>query len=178
LTGPAPNREPANAVIFYFREGHHMTTDNLVQFLHLLVSVIWIGGMIYTKFVFVPALAAVEPAYRGQILGVVAKRFTLIAWGSVAILLITGLLKTPGGMLLDTSTEFGRLLLVKHILFALMILIGGIITFGVAPRLRSFAPGAGERPSESFVAAQRRLEFLSGTNMILGIAVLLIISMF
>ncbi len=155
-----------------------MTMDNIIQFFHLLVSVIWIGGMIYTKFVLMPALAAVEPVYRGKILGVVAKRFTIVAWGSVAVLLITGLLKTPDGMLLDTSTEFGRFLLVKHILFGLMILVGGFITFGVAPRLRKLAPTAGERPSEGFVTAQSRLEFLSGTNMILGILVLLIISMF
>ena len=56
-------------------------------------------------------------------------------------------------------------------------IIGGIITFGIAPRLRSLAPKNGETPSGTFLSAQKWLGRLSGTTMVLGILVLFLITL-
>jgi hypothetical protein len=58
-----------------------------------------------------------------------------------------------------------------------MIIVGGVITFGIAPMLRRLAPKEGERPSAGFRGAQKRLGMLSGLNMILGMLVLYVISL-
>ena len=154
-----------------------MSETAIYQFIHLLFTVFWIGGMTFMHFVLNPAMSAISPPEAGKLMGVVAKRFTIIAWASTVLLLITGLLKTPAGLLLDTSTTYGSILLLKHIAFVVMMINGLIITFGVAPKLRSFAPKEGERPAAEFLGARKRLGTLSGLNMILGIVVLLLISL-
>lgn len=154
-----------------------MSDASIFQFLHLLFTVFWIGGMTFMHFVLNPALSAISPQEGGKLMGAIAKRFTIIAWSSTVVLIVTGLLKTPSGLLFDTSSTYGTLLLLKHIAFAVMMVNGLIITFGIAPKLRSFAPKEGERPSVEFAGAQKRLGMLSGLNMLLGVLVLFLISM-
>lgn len=151
--------------------------DTLVNFVHLVFAVIWVGGMIYTHFVFMPSMEAVDPPQRPRLLGGAAKRFTIIAWLSTVVLLITGLVRTPGSMLMDTSTRYGSILTIKLFVFAAMIVIGFIITFRVAPQLRRHAPGPGQPPPAPFLAAQRSIKILSGVNMVLGAVVLLLVTL-
>lgn len=147
--------------------------DYIVNALHLLATVIWIGGMAYTAVVLMPAAQALDPGPRGQLMGAVAKRFSIVAWSSILLLLITGLIKTPAEMLLDTASTYGVVLTVKHALVLIMIIIGSVITFSVVPKTRSLAPAPGERPAPAFVKAQQQLKMLATTNLILGIIVLL-----
>lgn len=154
-----------------------MSGATVIQFIHLLVTVFWIGGMMFMHFVLNPALSAISPPEGGKLLGVVAKRFTIIAWLSTLLLIVTGLLKTPTGLLFDPGSTYGLILLLKHIAFGIMIVIGLVITFGIAPKLRSFAPAEGGRPSDDFLRAQKRVGALSGVNMVLGILVLFLISL-
>jgi uncharacterized membrane protein len=154
-----------------------MSDAVIYQFIHLLMTVFGIGGMIFMHFVLNPALATISPAEGGKLMGSIAKRFTIIAWSSTVLLLVTGLLKTPSGLLFDTSSAYGTVLLLKHLAFGIMIINGVIITFAVAPKLRAFAPKEGERPSGEFIGAQKRLGMLSGLNMALGVLVLLLISL-
>lgn len=148
------------------------------NFIHLLTAVIWIGGMIYTNIVFMPSLSVIEPSQRGAILGAVAKRFTIVSWTSILVLLVSGFFKTPGEMLFTTSNSYGLMITIKHIIFLVMIVFGALITFKFAPVLRKGAPGPGEKPSAKFLDAQKKLKILSTTNMILGIGVLLAVSLY
>ena len=152
-----------------------MTLVNVADFLHLLATVTWIGGMLFMKLVLIPAMAAIDPPQRGRLMGGVAKRFTMVAWTSTAVLLVTGFVKTPSGLLFDGSTAYGTLLTVKHALIAVMIVVGLVITFFVAPRLRALAPAPGQAPSPALAAAARNLDALSAINTILGLAVLALV---
>ena len=155
-----------------------MPSANVVDFLHLLVTAVWIGGMLFMKLVLMPGLQVIEPAQRGRLMGAIAKRFTIVAWSSVAVLLVTGILKTPSGFLLSTESGYGQLLLAKHLLFGAMIVVGLVITFRVAPQLRALAPAAGSPPPAALLAAEKRLEALSAINTVLGLAVLLVVAAF
>ncbi len=155
-----------------------MSVYLLNNFLHLLVAVIWIGGMIFINVVLMPSLLTAEPSERGKIMGTVSKRFTIVSWTSMLFLLVTGLIKTPEEMLVNTTNSYGLMITVKHILFLIMIIIGSIITFVMAPRMRKFAPKSGEKPSDEFVKAQNNLKMLSFINMVLGIIVLFAVSIY
>lgn len=146
--------------------------DGIVNFLHLLATAVWIGGMIFMHFVFLPSLSAVEPQHAARVQGGVAKRFTMAAWTSVIVLLVTGYLKTPDGMLLNTTSDLGLILTVKHLLILGMIAVGLIITLVVVPKLKVSAPKPGEGPTADFIGYQKRLSMLSTTNTVLGLAVL------
>jgi len=154
-----------------------MTKAQFLQFAHLLATCAWIGGMLFMKAVLMPALGVLEPPQRGRLMGAIAKRFTVLAWISVAVLAATGLAKAPAGLIGET-TGVGLLLTVKVALFAGMIAIGLVITFGVAPRLVALAPGPGAAPSEGFLAAQKAVDLLSALNALLGLAILGIVSAF
>lgn len=151
--------------------------DTVVNLIHLIAAVTWIGGMIFMHFIFMPALGVVEAPHRPGLLGVAAKRFTITAWLSTVALAVTGLLRTPRSILLDTTSTYGLLLTIKLLAFAVMIVIGAVITFRIALRLRRFAPGPGEPPPEQFLAAQQAVKRLSGANMILGGVILLLVTM-
>jgi len=154
-----------------------MGSFNLNDFIHLFITVVYIGGMIFMDLILLPTLKVLEPVQQGKLLGIVAKRFTITAWVCVVILLVTGYLKTPDGMLLNTSDSYGIILTIKHIFFLLMIIFGLVITLGIAPKLQKLAPQAGEKPSLEFLRNQKAVGLLSGTNMILGVGIIILASM-
>ncbi|MDZ7291948.1 MAG: CopD family protein [candidate division KSB1 bacterium] len=148
----------------------------VIEFLHLLATVTWIGGMIYTILVLMPSLTAMDPPLRGRLMGTASRRFSIIAWSSIVVLLVTGYLKTPSGMLFDTSSTYGITLLLKHFVFLIMLIIGILITFLIVPKIGKLAPKPGEQPSAEFLQAQKQLPVFAVTNMVLGIVILFIIS--
>jgi putative copper resistance protein D len=154
--------------------GEKFMVSTIIHFLHLLATVVWIGGMIFLEAVFYPSLGAIDPQQAGKALSVVAKRFTIVAWSCIVILIITGLLKTPSGWLFDTSSTIGIILLVKHLLIVAVIIVSIIITFVVAPKLISAFPKPGESPTPAFLKSQQRIKVLSGTNLIIGVLILLL----
>jgi len=153
-----------------------MTFENVVDFLHLVATATWIGGMLFMKLVLIPAQEAIEPGQRGRLMGVAAKRFTAVAWTSVVVLLVTGFLKTPALFLLDTTTSYGTILLAKHAIVAAMIVVGLVITLVVAPRLRALAPAPGGATGPELPRVQARLEALSAVNTVLGLVLLFLVT--
>jgi uncharacterized membrane protein len=128
-------------------------------------------------FVFLPSLKTLDPQQSGRLQGVVAKRFSMVAWSSILVLLVTGYFKTPDGMLADTSTEMGLILTIKHIIILAVILVGLTIGLYVVPNLKKYSPKAGERPADEFFRFQKLLHKLATTNLVLGICILICASM-
>jgi len=134
---------------------------------------VWVGGLIYTNFILMPSMQAVEPPQRNKLMGAIAKRFTVLSWSCVIILLVTGYIMLPEGMLFNFSISYGVWLNIKILLVLLMIIIGLYITLGVAPKIETLAPKPDEQPSPDFLKVQKKLPVLAIVNMILGILVVL-----
>lgn len=147
--------------------------DVIVHFLHLVATVTWIGGMIFLHYILMPAQKDIKPEEGGKLFGIVAKRFTIAAWSSTIVLIVTGLIKAPSDALFDLSTHFSLWLAIKHLLIVLMIIGGLLITFGLAPKMSRLAPKPGEAPSPEFIKSQVMLSNISFFNMIFGLLVLL-----
>jgi uncharacterized membrane protein len=151
-----------------------MTLSTAIGFLHLLATVTWIGGMVFANLVLMPSLAAIDPPQRGRLMGAVVKRFSMLSWGSIAVLLVTGLIATPSQQLLNLSTIWGVTLAIKHLLVLSMLVIGVLVGFVVSPKLQAKAPPPGQPPTSDYLKAQKQLSVLATVNMILGILVLLL----
>lgn len=93
------------------------------------------------------------------------------------ILLITGYLKTPSEMLFNTSTHFGIILTIKHILILCIIIVGIMIGAVVVPGLRKNMPKPCEKPLPEFLSYRKKLEILATTNLTLGVLILICASM-
>lgn len=147
--------------------------DGIINFFHLLATVVWIGGMFYMDLILMPSIAKIDPGESGKLMGIIAKKFTITAWSAILIAIITGILKTPSHMYFDTSDEYGIYLLVKHLAFIGAIIVGLIITFVYVPGLKANAPKPGERPSAQFESYSKKIENFSKTNLVLGILILI-----
>lgn len=151
--------------------------DLIRDFLHLLATVTWIGGMIYINLALMPAMTAIDPPQRGKLMGAAGKRFAILAWSSVFVLLITGYMKTPDGMLFETSTAYGLTLTVKHFAILVMMIVGIYISMVIVPQMGKLAPKPNAPPSPDFIKAQKSLPVLSIANMVLGIVVLFCVAL-
>ncbi|SDB56883.1 CopD family protein [Belnapia rosea] len=65
---------------------------SLFYALHVLGAVLWVGGMVFAILVLRPALAVIEPPQRLALHEAVLKRFFLLVWHAMPVLLLTGYL--------------------------------------------------------------------------------------
>lgn len=111
-------------------------------FLHLVFVAFWLGGMLFTVAVLVPATRRKLKKQRGMLFTVLGTRFSRISWVLFPLLLITGITALIGrGLTVETllSSEFwlsgyGITLMSKLTFFGLALIISGIHDFWLGPR--------------------------------------------
>ncbi len=102
----------------------------VLGFAHLLAAVLWLGTIFYVHLVLKPHYAK----------GGLPKTEMRIAWGSIAVLALTGVpltalrFRDPGALLATTA---GNLLLVKVGLYLFLVLAAAFVTLVLSPRLKA-----------------------------------------
>ncbi len=162
-----------------------MPTSNVIIsvsfFLHLIATVVWIGGLVTLALVVQPVLnrSALAIQDRARLLEAVMKRFQPIANFSLAVLILTGMVQTFTNPLYKGFLNFGNMwaqaILLKHIAVLGMIVLAAILTFSVQPALKRNAllianDLADEQNSARLQQQQLRLTRL---NLILSVLVLM-----
>lgn len=66
--------------------------DVVARWLHLIASVVWLGGITFILFVAIPSAQQILGPEAAKLLGEVSKRFTRLANFSILVLVITGAL--------------------------------------------------------------------------------------
>ena len=148
--------------------------NTISNIIHILAAIVWFGGMFFIKFVLQPAMKEIDAQQSAKLMGSLMKRFTITAWTCVVLLIITGFMKTPTGMLFDTASHFGLHLMIKHILILLAIIVGLMIAFYVGPKIRKNVPKAGEAPNIEFLSSQKKLSILTNINLVLGFLIIVL----
>ncbi len=111
----------------------------LLDWLFLVAQGIWFGGAAYLGFVLLPLLPAFEPELHARSLVSLVQRFTPLIAGSIGVLLVSGLflVETSLGSVQQIFTDpFGRALLVRIILVAILLLLSIYTLLFLAPQLR------------------------------------------
>jgi copper transport protein len=143
----------------------HAATEDLVPLamvadvLHLVAVSVWLGGLALLT-------AAVLPRRNAAELSAVVPRFSRIAFGAVIAILVTGTFqgwRQVRSTAALTDTTYGRLLIVKVLLFAVLVALAAFSRRLVQARYRvpaarlSFGPGAATSdPDAETVAGLRR----------------------
>lgn len=152
----------------------------IADWLHLLATAVWIGGMAFNIWVLRPSLTSIDPPQRIKLGSAVLNRFIYIAWACIATLIFTGIfIARPKG-----GATYGFVLMVKHITVLTMVLIVAVISFVLFPKSRTFVSKINaepkETPSLSSIKPSPRLRKVLGQmvllvklNLTLGILVLL-----
>lgn len=155
----------------------------ILDWLHLLATTVWIGGMAFNIWVLRPSLSIMEPTKRIQLVGAVLKRFIYFAWVSIGALIFTGIFLGRESSEVLLSSNYGIALIFKHAIVTGMVVIVALVSFVLFPKLRMFlseldvkAYEATKLPQE-LTALLGKIVALVKLNLTLGVIVLLVTAM-
>ena len=146
---------------------------------HILAALVWLGGMFFLGLVGAPALRTIEPAeLRQRLFDELGRRFRIVGWTCIAILLTTGvanlhfrgLLHWQGvlGSMAFWRTNVGHALAAKFAVVTVMLVVSAIHDFVDGP-----AAGQLAADSPAALVLRRRAALLARVNAILGVVLVI-----
>jgi copper transport protein len=145
---------------------------------HSWATAAWLGGLVGLAALAPAALRLLGPQDRVRLGAGVVVRFSALAVTAVGLLVVTGVYRGLAELsslsdLVDTG--YGRALLVKLILFAVMLLIGAYNRFAIHPRLERAAMGLAstDRGASQALRASVAAELVLGGAVMVAVAVMI-----
>jgi uncharacterized membrane protein len=150
----------------------------LTYWLHLAAVVTWIGSLVSISVLILPASQrTLSPVDQLAFIESIQKRLEPIAWFSISVLVVTGLLQMSVNRnyngFLSTSGEWSLAILAKHVLVATLIAVSAAHTWDVLPAIRRALMRKDKIDVEKLAALQRREMFLLRTSLVLAALILL-----
>jgi len=149
--------------------------DTILVWIHLTAATFWVGGMLFLSLVAVPLLKkAPDPASAQREFVNLARRFRMLVWGALSLLLVTGALLLPN--LVDFSTPLGEwppTVLIKLSLVLLLIIVSLAHDRVIGPKARTLKRQSSSAltPSEKWILILSPL--IGRLTMVLGLVILL-----
>lgn len=145
--------------------------------LHNLATGAWLGGLVGLAALVLPVALTLPADERVQFLAPAIVRFSGLAVTAVAVLVVTGVYRALGelsGLGDLVSTAYGRVLLVKLVVFGVMLAVGAYNRLVLHPRLERAALGltAGDRGAGTALRVSIRAELALAAAVLLSVAVL------
>ena len=142
--------------------------------LHILAATIWVGPQFFLFLAAVPAVRTIEDTKeRAKVMRVMTTRFGYLAWGALAVLVLTGI-----GNLYEEDLDvdvlfdrnFGVIFQVKMTLLIITIVLTALHSFVIGPRMSALQESVTD---ESQIASMRRLSMIvSGVNLLVAVAII------
>ena len=155
--------------------------ESIVFWIHLLAAATWIGSQVFMFVAVVPALRTLDEAARHRAVLVLNRRFAWLGWGSLAILVLTGInnviqRQDETDLVFDYDFRYAWIFVVKLVLVAVVIALTAIHTYVVGPRLLALQEGG--QASSAELSRMRRLSIqLSVLNLLAGVAILFLVAL-
>lgn len=147
----------------------------IITWIHLLAAVLWIGGMLFLSLTLVPILKQ-EPvaAQLGALFRKIARRFRMLVWMSIAVLVTTGSWLLPARVAsLGEPWDWPEALQSKLGLVAVLITLTAVHDFWLGPTVGRLL----RDPAAARSAGEQRLILLSPwvarLSLLLAVGVLL-----
>ncbi len=143
-----------------------MSVLALLKAVHLVCAVVWVGGMFFAYVVLRPSLTVLEPPQRMLVHTQVFRRFFLVVWHAMPLIVLTGFIMIFGYL--------GGMAAVPpaiHTMLALGIIMSAVflfIIFGPYKRFRRTTDRA------TMVASLDAIRKLIGVNLVLGLVTILV----
>jgi uncharacterized membrane protein len=145
----------------------------------MLATVVWVGGLALMALVVWPSMHAMQTQQPVlvEFLHTIQKRFAPFAWGSLAVLIATGLTQMTASPqyhgVLRIENTWSMAILVKHIAIGGMIAIGVYMQLMLQPALDRVALlESKKRPAPEAAALRQREGRLILLNLLCGFLVL------
>ena len=148
------------------------------DWLHLVAGAVWVGGLFHLALAARPLLRGLDTGQRAGMLHRIVRLFTRVAIPTVVVLVLSGLYNTWAhvesfGAL--WSTTYGRTLLLKLVLVALMLALGAMNNFHFGKKAEQLSKTKkGEIGTRDYSKLEQGFSRSVIVEAVLGIAVLLI----
>ena len=148
--------------------------------LHMLATVLWIGGLTVLSLIVLPsAKKTLDGPTFTRFFDQIQRRPDPLGWLSIVVLIVSGMIQMSASDNYDGFLSFTGLwsgvILVKHILYGVMVVISGYVTWSLVPAIRrSELLLAVDKTAPTTDRHEERLHLFSQINFVLGIFVLLL----
>jgi putative copper export protein len=149
-------------------------------FFHMIATVIWVGGIAMLTLIVYPSVrrASGNEPLKGALIAEIHRRFSPLAMVSLGTLIVTGLSQMAvnpnytGLLVIDTAWAWAILL--KHIAFGVMTLLGAYSVWGLSPNIARLAllESRGKLTGDELAALRQREERLNQLNFACALLVL------
>jgi uncharacterized membrane protein len=151
---------------------------SLIYWLHLLATVVWIGGLASLSLIVLPAARkSLEVSAYSRLLESLQRRLDPLSWLCLAVLAVTGLFQMSANPnyqgFLTIHNRWAVAILLKHLVFISMTGLSAYLTWGVVPRLRRAALRQMHQPDSTPVPELQQQETrLLRLNLVLSVVIL------
>ena len=149
----------------------------VIYWLHMLATVTWIGSLAAINILVLPASKrTLKLVDQLSLISAVQKRLEPIAWFSISLLVVTGLIQMSTSPhydgFLSISTQWSMAILTKHILGAIMVVVSAIQTWEVIPAIQRTLMKKENADTDELATLQRRELILLRLNLLLSVLIL------
>jgi uncharacterized membrane protein len=129
----------------------------VLKALHVLSAVVWVGGMFFAYVILRPSLAVLEPPQRIALHGQIFRRFFLVIWHAMPVIVLTGfamIFALFGGM---AGVHWN-----VHVMMLLGLVMSAVFLAIFFGPYRTFRTAPGPAPLDT-------IRKLIGINLVLGL---------
>lgn len=150
-----------------------------LDFLHLMATIAWIGGMFFNFLVVIPtAQKALDPATAGKFMGMMVRRVRVVVYVSLFILFVTGIpMKIANEhyvSIINFDNTWETVGFIKHVFVALLALMA-LYSFEIL--FPNVAKHAAKGPSPELAGLQKKQKMAGAVAFLLGIIVIFLSAM-
>jgi len=148
--------------------------QTILDFLHLMATIAWIGGMFFNFLVVMPTVQKVlDPALAGKFMGTMFKRVRIVVYVSLLVLFVTGIpMKIASEYyvgIINFENTWEIVGFIKHVFVGLLALMA-IYSFEVlAPAVGKLAVS---RPSEKLTSLRKQQMKMGAVSFLFGIIII------
>ncbi len=155
------------------------TLQIILDFLHLMATIAWIGGMFFNFLVVMPTVAkALDPQTTGKFMGILFKRVRVVVYTSLIILFVTGIPMKIANEFYVGVISFGNpwemIGFIKHIFVGVLALMA-IYSFEIIfPKVSKLAK---EGPSPKLNGLKKQQITLGAISFLFGVIIIFLSAM-
>ncbi|MBC7878792.1 MAG: CopD family protein [Anaerolineales bacterium] len=149
----------------------------IIYWLHMLATVAWVGSLAAISILILPASKrTLNLTDQLSFISTLQKRLEPIAWFSISLLIVTGLIQMSTSPhydgFLSISTQWSLAILTKHVLGIIMIVVSAIQTWEVIPAIHRILMKKENANPDELARLQRREIILLRANLIVSVLIL------
>jgi len=145
---------------------------SVLNFFHLFATVAWFGAATTNVFILMPSIGeSLEPPVAGKLMGAVMRRFRIVVYISMGVLIVTGIFMTSGLRFMQFTDLWSIIHSVKHIIIIIVVILGIYSFEGLGRKVSRLAQ---KGPSPELAALQKKQITVSKVGMILVIIILIL----